>query len=99
MRSKRRPPAKPAATAATVRTLQRRVRHLERELAAEKARGDRRVESARRAANRRLAAMVQEIATLRHHEARAETLERMLARATSAAGEGRGDGEDPRLPG
>jgi len=35
--------------------------------------------AAQRSADRRLAAVVQEIATLRHHEARAEALTRLLA--------------------
>jgi septal ring factor EnvC (AmiA/AmiB activator) len=89
-----------------VRALERRLKRLERELAATKARYERRIENARRAANRRLAAMVQEIATLRHHEARAETLARLLASGgsspatpTAVPEQGRGNGEDPRLPG
>jgi len=54
------------------------------------------LELVRRAANRRLAAMVKEIAALRHHEARAQALERMLATRPT---EGTPDGEDSRLPG
>jgi hypothetical protein len=83
-----------------VRALERRVKRLERELAAAKARADRRVEQARRAANKQLAAMMQEIATLRHHEARADALARQLANSTpSTSDKGTGNGEDPRLPG
>jgi hypothetical protein len=83
-----------------VQVLERRVRRLERELAEARASAERRVESVRRAANRRLAVMMQELATLRHHEARADALERMLAtRGPQALVEGTHDGEDPRLPG
>ena len=94
------PPKKAPATAATVRTLERRVKRLERQLAETEARHERRVELVRRAANRRLAAMMQEIATLRHHEARAGALERLLAtRPPDAPGpQGAFDGEDPGLP-
>jgi hypothetical protein len=82
------------------RGLERRVRRLERELAAVQAAHERKLELVRRAANRRLAAMMKEIAELRHHEARAEALERLLAaRPTAAPMEGTVDGEDPRLPG
>jgi hypothetical protein len=91
---------KRTAPASTVRALARRVKQLERELAAAKARTERRVEQARRAANRQLAAMMQEIATLRHHEARADALARQLERAAgSGADKETGNGEDPRLPG
>jgi len=62
-----------------VRALERRVKRLERELAEAQTAHERRLELVRRAANRRLAAMMKEIATLRHHEARAEMLERRLA--------------------
>ena len=83
-----------------IAALQRRVKRLERELAEALATQERRVELVRRAANRRLAAMMKEIATLRHHEARADALERLLAsRALDAPTEGPSDGEDPRLPG
>jgi hypothetical protein len=89
----------PATGVAAIRSLERRVKRLERELAEAHAKHERRVELVRRAANRRLAAMMQEIATLRHHEARAEALERLLAaRAPDAAAEGAFDGEDPGLP-
>ena len=83
-----------------MRALERRVKRLERELAAVQAAHERRVELVRRAANRRLAAMMKEIATLRHHEARAEALERLLAaRPAPGPTEGTPDGEDSRLPG
>ena len=103
MPTKQRKPArtsKPAAagpTPATVRALERRVKRLERELANAHDRHARKLEQVRRAANRRLAAMMQEIAALRHHEARAEALERLLA--THVPARGTSDGEDSRLPG
>jgi hypothetical protein len=105
MAKKRRNPArrakpKPTTKTSTVRALERRVKRLERELAAAKARSERRVETARSAANKQLATMMQEIATLRHHEARADALERQLASVTAATSDkGTGNGEDPRLPG
>ena len=84
----------------STRALERRVKRLERELAAVQARHERQLAQVRRAANRRLTLMMQEIATLRHHEARAEALERLLtARSGPAIGEGFADGQDPRLPG
>jgi ubiquinone biosynthesis protein UbiJ len=84
----------------SVAALRRRVRRLERELAEALATQERRVDLVRRAANRRLSAMMKEIATLRHHEARAERLERLLAtRTPSLSVEGPANGEDPRLPG
>jgi predicted Holliday junction resolvase-like endonuclease len=93
-------PSPLASAAAAVRTLERRVRRLERELAAAGERHERRVELVRRAANRRLAVMMQEIAALRHHEARAEALERLLAtHESSAVPQGASHGQDPRLPG
>lgn len=87
-------PAPTSAAAAALRTLERRVKRLERELEKAREQHERRVELVRRAANRRLAGMMQEIAALRHHEARAEALERLLARREGAA-----HGQDPRLPG
>jgi hypothetical protein len=92
--------AKPATTgsaAPALRALERRVKRLERQLEAAHAQHERRLEHVRRAANRRLAAMMQEIAALRHHEARAEALERLLAMRAPARGTS--NGEDPRLPG
>ena len=90
---------KPTA-GAEVRALERRVKRLERELATAEATHTRKLELVRRAANRRLAAMMNEIATLRHHEARADALERLLAaRPAPPQAEGTPDGEDSRLPG
>ena len=86
--------------AASMRTLERRVKRLERQLVGAATEHERKLELVRRAANRRLAAMMKEIAALRHHEARAQALERMLAsRPAEAAMEGTPDGEDSRLPG
>jgi hypothetical protein len=106
MSTKKRVKRRPAKTTTPdegvldARGLQRRVRRLELQLAQERARHLRKIELVRRAANRRLAAMMQEIATLRHHEARAEALERMLASSAPAPEpKDRGDGEDSRLPG
>ena len=89
--------SKPTTASAVLRTLERRVKRLERELAAARERHARQLENVRRAANRRLAAMMHEIAALRHHEARAEALERLLA--AHAPARGTSDGEDSRLPG
>jgi hypothetical protein len=44
----------------------------------------RKLAAVRRGANRRLAAMLREIASLRHHEARARALERLLAERDAA---------------
>lgn len=91
--------ARPRSAAATLRSLERQVRRLTKTLEAERERHAKQLENVRRAANRRLASMVQEIAALRHHEARAEALERMLALREGGSGKGSEDGEDPRLPG
>jgi hypothetical protein len=82
--------------AATLRALARRVKRLERQLEGAAAAHERKLERVRQAANRRVAAMMKEIAALRHHEARAQALERMLATRPT---EGTPDGEDSRLPG
>jgi hypothetical protein len=81
---------------ATMRTLERRVKRLERQLEGAAVAHERKLERVRQAANRRVAAMMKEIAALRHHEARAQALERMLATRPT---EGTPDGEDSRLPG
>jgi len=86
--------------AATMRALERRVKRLERQLEGAAAAHERKLELVRRAANRRVAAMMKEIAALRHHEARAKALERLLAsRPAEVMTEGTPDGEDSRLPG
>ena len=84
------------SVAASMRALERRVKRLERQLESAAAAHERKLELVRRAANRRVAAMMKEIAALRHHEARAQALERMLATRPT---EGTPDGEDSRLPG
>jgi hypothetical protein len=71
--------ARPSPPSPTLGSLKRRLTRLEAELVAERESQARRVASAKRAADRRLAAMMQEIASLRHHEARAEALTRLLA--------------------
>ena len=89
--------SKPTTASGVLRALERRVKRREREHASARDRHARQLENVRRAANRRLAAMMHEIAALRHHEARAEALERLLA--AHAPARGTSDGEDPRLPG
>jgi hypothetical protein len=71
----------------TVRTLERRVARLVAAAKAERARHARQVAALRRAADRRLTAMVKEIAALRHHEARAEALARLVAERDTALAE------------
>jgi len=66
------------------RALARRLAKLEEQLKAEKARHARQIAAARRAADRQTAALVREIALLRHHEARAETLARLIAERDTA---------------
>jgi hypothetical protein len=68
----------PAAAAKAIRTLERRLGRLTAAREADRRRHAREVETARRAVDRRLAAMMSEIASLRHHEARAAALERLL---------------------
>jgi hypothetical protein len=62
-----------------LRRAHRRLRRFEEELDAERRAQGRKLEAVRRGADRRLTAMMREIATLRHHEARAAQLERLLA--------------------
>jgi hypothetical protein len=64
--------------------LLRRLRQLTAQQEAERARHARQLAALRRAADRRLAQMVQDIAALRHHEARAEALGRLLAEREAA---------------
>jgi len=71
--------ATPAATAKAVRALERRLVRLTAAREADRRRHARELEAARRELDRRLAAMMNEIAGLRHHEARAAALERLLA--------------------
>jgi hypothetical protein len=66
------------------RALERRLAKLQEQLKAERARHTRQVAAVRRGADRQTAALVREIALLRHHEARAETLARQLAERDTA---------------
>ena len=66
------------------RALERRLAKLQEQLKAERARHTRQVAAVRRAADRQTAALVREIALLRHHEARAETLARLIAERDTA---------------
>ena len=82
-RTKRRPSVKAQANGAG-RALERRVTKLQEQLRKERAKHNRQVAAARRAADRQTAGLVREIALLRHHEARAETLARLLAEREAA---------------
>ena len=77
-RPRARSAAKPARTA-DLPTLRRTVARLVAAREAEARRHARQLAAVRRDTDRRLTGMVQEIATLRHHEARAEALTRLLA--------------------
>jgi len=79
-------PTRPRARRAPRRTvapspaaLKRRVTRLTKAREAEARRHARQLAALQRRADRQLAAMVGEIASLRHHEARAEALSRLLA--------------------
>lgn len=72
------PPTKAGVAAPSRRTLVARVRELTALLEKERAHHARRLAAVRRKADRELAAMMQEIAALRHHEARAAMLARVL---------------------
>ena len=81
-RPDRRKPARAPAKRAkrpTVQTLARRLARQATEQAAERDRQTRRLATLRRAHDRRVAALVQEIASLRHHEARTAALTRLVA--------------------
>lgn len=75
----KRPRTKKASTSSrSLRVLQRRVATLEAARKAERERHARQLAAARRAADRKLATLVQELASLRHHQARAEALTRVM---------------------
>lgn len=76
-------PAAPEPLSA--RTLERRLKQAEAALEALRQRHAKQLEAVRRAADRKLAELVQEIVALRHHEARADMLARLLAERTAAA--------------
>ncbi len=65
-----------------VRRLQRRLRRLETDLERERGARERKIEAVRRGADRRVAGVMRELMALRHHEARAAQLERLLAERT-----------------
>ena len=87
--SRTRPRAKPKAVvpprALAVRTLERRLARLGKELAEARLRHARELATVRRAADRRLTSLMRELAALRHHVARAEALGRLLAERDAAA--------------
>ena len=68
----------------TLRTVERRLARLTAALKTERDRHKRQLATLQRTADRRLTAMVKEIAALRHHEARAEALARVLAERDTA---------------
>jgi hypothetical protein len=76
-----------AAANGSGRVLERRLAKLEAQMKAERARHQRELGALQRSGDRQTAALMREIALLRHHEARAETLGRLLAErdATLAA--------------
>ncbi len=84
MPTRPRRPARPKRAAArpktpAAQTLQRRLVRMAATYAAELQKQTRRLAALRRAHDRRVAGLVQEIAQLRHHEARTEALTRLLA--------------------
>lgn len=68
----------PASKTATAQVLRRQIARLTAAWEAERTRHVRQLAAVRRGADRRLAAMVGELASLRHHEARAAALSRLL---------------------
>jgi hypothetical protein len=85
-----------------MRALERRLRRIAAELEDERERHQRQLVAVRRAGDRKLTAMLREIATLRHHEARAEVLTRLLAErdaALTAPSEESNHGEAPGAAG
>jgi hypothetical protein len=83
-----------------IRALERMLARLSGERKTERTRHARQIAALRRAADRRLAMMLREIASLRHHEARAAALERLVAERDAALArahdeEPPGTGESP----
>ncbi len=74
------------STSPSPATLRRRLARTLAEQAAERTAHARRVAALRRAQDRRIAALVQDIASLRHHEARVEALTRLVAERDAALG-------------
>jgi len=68
----------PATKTPSAQVLRRQIARLTAAWEAERSRNVRALAAVRRGADRRLAAMVAEIASLRHHEARAAALSRLL---------------------
>src|ERR1044071_8240168 len=81
--SKRTRPA-PKKARPTVKQLERKIARLENERATERAKHARQLLALRRGRDRRLTTMLREITTLRHHEALALALERMLKERDAA---------------
>ena len=73
-----------AAANGSGRVLERRLAKLEAQMKAERARHQRELGALQRSGDRQTAALMREIALLRHHEARAETLGRLLAERDAA---------------
>jgi hypothetical protein len=93
-------PGTTAALKKALRAVERRLQRSTAALAALKAAQQKKLAAVRRAADRKLAVVVRELAALRHHEARATALERMVKEYQAAAAvEQRGDGETPRTAG
>jgi hypothetical protein len=68
-----------AAANGAGRVLERRVAKLEAQIKTERARHQRELAALQRSGDRQTASLMREIALLRHHEARAEGLARLLA--------------------
>jgi hypothetical protein len=85
--------ARPARKKArpTVQQLERKVARLLAERETERAKHARQLLALRRGRDRRLTIMLREITTLRHHEARALALERMLKERDEALAKSRYD--------
>ena len=64
--------------------LERKIARMLADREAERARHARQIAAVRRGADRRLTVMLREIASLRHHEARAQAFERLLAERDAA---------------
>ncbi|HET9471406.1 MAG TPA: hypothetical protein VFO24_09905 [Usitatibacter sp.] len=71
--------AKARAGTPSVASLRREITRLTKALRVDREAAARRIAALQRAGDRRLAAMMAEIAGLRHHEARAGALERLVA--------------------
>ena len=93
-------PQSVAALKKALRAVERRLKRTTTALQALEAAQKKRLAAVRRAADRRLAVMMQELAALRHHEARAAALERMVKEYQAATVvEQRNDGETPGTAG